>query len=117
MLKKRNRLLKTADFQAAYQQGKYVVAKQMVIYRLPKPDNTNIRIGFVVSKKVGQAHVRNRCKRLLRAAMNQFLPELAPEYDLVVVARPPLAKDNYQDVYKTMAKLLRKAKLLGDVSR
>jgi ribonuclease P protein component len=113
MLKKENRLRKSSDFQRAYKRGTYVVARQMVIYRVANFSAVN-RIGFVVSKKVGPSHVRNRCKRLLREAMRQFLPEIVRGYDLVVVARPSLAEEGFTGTYQIMAKLLRKAKLVGE---
>lgn len=111
MLSKENRLVRTADFQAIYKNGKYVVGRQMVIYYHPNSLQL-VRIGFVASKKVGTSHVRNRCKRILREAMRQLLPSLPSGYDLIVVARPPLAEQGFQVIYEEMAKLLRKAKLV-----
>lgn len=110
MLDKDNRLLKAADFQATYKQGRYAVARQMVLY-YQKNALDKVRVGFVASKKVGPSHARNRCKRLLREAMRQLLPTVPPGYDLILVARPPLAAQGFQDVLREMAKLLRKAEL------
>lgn len=110
MLDKNNRLLKVADFQAIYKHGKYVVARLMVLYYQHNTLN-KVRVGFVASKKVGPSHVRNRCKRMLRESMRQLLPTLPPGYDIIFVARPPLAKQHFQAVLQEMAKLLRKAKL------
>jgi len=111
MLDKNNRLRNTADFQTAYKQGKYVVARQLVIY-YRKNSLNQVRVGFVASKKVGPSHVRNRCKRLLRESMRQFLYRISPGYDMVVVARPPLAGESFETVQGEMATLLQKAKLL-----
>jgi ribonuclease P protein component len=111
MLSKVNRLVKTADFQEIYRSGKYVVGRHMVIYYQPNLLQS-VRVGFVASKKVGASHVRNRCKRILREAMRQLLPDLPSGYDLIVVARPPLAEQGFQDILGEMAKLLRKANLM-----
>lgn len=49
------------------------------------------RVGFVVSKAVGNAVVRNRTKRRLRALVAARLEEVPGGVDLVVRARPAAA--------------------------
>jgi ribonuclease P protein component len=47
-----------------------------------------LRAGFTASKKIGNAVIRNRAKRRLRAAASQLLPLLGREgHDYVLVAR------------------------------
>jgi ribonuclease P protein component len=47
-----------------------------------------VRVGFTVSRKVGNAVVRNRVRRRLRAAAAEVLPMgAAPGFDLVLVGR------------------------------
>ena len=47
-----------------------------------------LRAGFTASKKVGNAVIRNRAKRRLRAAASQLLPLLGRDgHDYVLVAR------------------------------
>ncbi|WP_425474977.1 ribonuclease P protein component [Fodinibacter luteus] len=47
------------------------------------------RVGFVVSRGIGGAVVRNRTKRRLRALVAQRLPGIPAGVDLVVRANPP----------------------------
>ncbi len=47
-----------------------------------------MRVGFTVSRKVGNAVARNRARRRLRAAVDRVMPTRArPGYDFVVIGR------------------------------
>ena len=62
----------------------------VVVQRMDRADgNPSIRLGFTATRKVGNAVIRNRAKRRLRAVAQQVLPALArPGWDYVLVARP-----------------------------
>lgn len=66
-------------------------AKALVIQarRRPKRDETtHIGAGFTATKKIGNAVIRNRAKRRLKAAAQQLLPEYGlPGVDYVFIAR------------------------------
>ncbi len=52
--------------------------------------STGPRFGFIVTKKMGGAVVRNRMRRRLKAAVCELAPECAnPTYDYVLLARQP----------------------------
>lgn len=54
----------------------------------PATGEPQVRVGFTASKKVGNAVVRNRCRRRLRAAVQAVVGTgAAPGFDLVVIAR------------------------------
>ena len=56
------------------------------------------RVGFVVSKAVGGAVVRNRTKRRLRALLASRLAGLPSGTDFVVRANPVAAQANWTDL-------------------
>jgi ribonuclease P protein component len=71
------------------------------------------RIGLVVSKAVGNAVVRNRVKRVVRALVSSRAGRLPDGLDLVIRAKPDLAGTRTaivaEDLERLLAIVLRKA--------
>jgi ribonuclease P protein component len=79
--RKSQRLLRHADFQRVYKQGRRHFATHMTVFYLGRDGETEdgsvgSRVGFTVSKALGGAVQRNRMKRRLREAVRlQGVPE------------------------------------------
>ena len=74
------------------------------------------RCGFVVSKRVGPAVIRNRVKRRLRAAARAMLPRLRPGRDLAFRARPAAATATLGELRAAMDELTLRAGVLAPLS-
>ena len=81
------RLLKHADFQAVYKNGRKHFSGNMTAFYRQSNDAAGPRVGFTVGKVLGGAVVRNRIRRRMRAAVRQHLRELAAPLDLVLHPR------------------------------
>ena len=73
-----------------------------------------VRVGIVVSKKVGNAVIRNRVRRRLREALRAILAQKPPPqtFDLVVIARPEAANADYQQLYGALERALSRSQAL-----
>jgi len=67
------------------------------------------RVGFVVSKAVGNAVVRNRTKRRLRASIATRLTGIPTGLDLVVRANPAAAQASWDELDLAVGRQLEKA--------
>ncbi|MDR0482161.1 MAG: ribonuclease P protein component [Cellulomonadaceae bacterium] len=96
------RLKDPADFRIATRNGVRIRRSTMVVYVLPVEGGT--RVGFVVSKAVGNAVVRNRVKRRLREAIRTrvIVPDAATPSLIVVRALPAAARSTFDELAKDL---------------
>lgn len=69
--------------------------------------NNEYKVGFVASKKIGNAVHRNRAKRLLRAHFIENI-DLLSQGSYVLVAKPALIKEHYSVTRKAYLHALKK---------
>lgn len=79
------RLIKKAEFQRVFAQGRKSFSPEFAIYVLPN-DVGQARLGMAIGRKAGKSVQRSRIKRLLREAFRQGRGAW-PAMDVVVVAR------------------------------
>ena len=65
------------------------------------------RLGVTASKKIGNAVVRNRIKRMIREAFRHLQRDVQPPADLVVIAKPDARNLTYALAAAELASLLR----------
>ena len=82
----RFRLRSTGDFQRVYRR-RCAASDDVLIVHSCENDLGHSRLGLSVSRKVGNAVIRNRWKRLLREAFRLRRIQLPPGVDLVVTPR------------------------------
>jgi len=70
------------------------------------------RWGFAASRAVGKATARNRAKRLLREAARARNQDVAPGWDLILIARAPLAGAGLSQAQEAVDNLLKRARVL-----
>jgi ribonuclease P protein component len=88
VLAKANRITRGADYRATVRRGVRSNAPHTVTYVRRVQGSGDARFGFIVSKVVGGAVVRNRVRRRLKAVCYELLPAMAPGTDVVVRALP-----------------------------
>lgn len=104
-------LKENRDFSRLYRHGKSFVSPSLVIYALKNKTN-NLRYGITTGKKIGNAVMRSRSRRIIRAAFSQIQPSLKNGYDFVFVARSKTPYLKSTDIKKDMEKLFEKAGLI-----
>jgi ribonuclease P protein component len=81
------RLLKHADFQVVYKQGRKHFSGNMTAFYRENQSIARPRVGFTLGKVLGGAVDRNRIRRRMRSAVRNHLRELARPLDVVLHPR------------------------------
>lgn len=87
---------RSSDFDAAVRRGRRAGRQSLVVHLNRTPGDEPARVGFVVSRAVGPAVVRNRVKRRLRHLTRERLGVL-PVGSLAVVRANPAAAERSAD--------------------
>lgn len=112
-MKKELRVKKNKEFQEAFQKGRSFANRQFVVYALTKEGQDFFRIGLSVSKKVGNAVVRNQIKRYIRQAIFELGELLQTGHDYIIIARKPAADMDFFEVKKSLTHVLKVGKVLN----
>lgn len=107
-LPKSRRLRRRADFRAVYDGGVRFGCRLFTVYALSTGVARPGRVGLTVTRKIGNAVRRNRCKRLLREAVRRNWALLPAGMDLVLLARPGLRGERAGNVEDELARTLRR---------
>ena len=85
---KPGRLKRRAEFLRAAASGRKAAVGGVVLQALARPDTDPARLGFTVTKKIGNAVVRNRTRRRLKEAARLVLKQRpVTGMDLVLIGR------------------------------
>ncbi|MFI8101523.1 ribonuclease P protein component [Streptomyces sp. NPDC086023] len=124
MLPTEHRLRRREDFATAVRRGRRAGRPLLVVHlrtsgatdpHEPGDSASPTRAGFVVSKAVGGAVVRNQVKRRLRHLMRDRLAELPPGSLVVVRALPGSGDADHEQLARDLDAALQR--LLGGVAR
>lgn len=102
-------LKKDSDFRKVYKHGKSFANRYLVMYILEnKSDNS--RIGISISKKVGNAIIRNKIRRRIKECcrLNSY-EYIKNGFDIVFIARVASKECNYGDIEKSIKYLMKKS--------
>ncbi|MGZ9585972.1 ribonuclease P protein component [Paenibacillus marinisediminis] len=105
------RLKDRADFSRVYRYGRSWANHQLVLYVYPRPEVEKFRVGISASKKIGNAVVRNRMRRLIKEIMRQHADRIKDHVDLVIIVRKGAVDMDYEQLTKSVLHVCRKASI------
>ncbi len=92
------RLLRHADFERVYKQGRRHFSTHMTVFYLAGTEGTGLRVGYTVGRVLGGAVDRNRMKRRLREAVRLCRPGAGLAADVVINPKKSLRTAEFSDL-------------------
>jgi ribonuclease P protein component len=99
------RLLRHADFERVYKQGRRHFAPHLTAFFWRREEGNGLRIGFTVSKLLGGAVQRNRMRRRVREAVRLNWPEFQAPVDIVINPKKSLLVVEFAELGKEIGKV------------
>jgi ribonuclease P protein component len=110
---KAKRLTRTAEFTAVKFQGKSYRGPLLILGLLVRKEEKAFRAGFITTKRLGGAVVRNRVRRRLRDLVRKDQARLQAGVWIVLVARPAAARASYRELKDEWLRLAERASILA----
>jgi len=110
---KTRRLTRSLEFLRVRDDGNAQRGTLLILGVLNPAEPGGFRAGFVTSKRIGGAVVRNRVRRRLREVVRQHQDQIAAAAWIVVIARPGAAKATYQQLEDEWLRLAKRASILA----
>ena len=94
------------EFKNVFNKGKFYIGNQVIIYIMKNKLEYN-RLGIAVSSKLGKAYMRNRVKRVIRAAYQNNYKNIKQGYDIVIIwnKKAEVIDLSYQIINKDIEKI------------
>jgi ribonuclease P protein component len=109
-MKREERITKPDQYTEIYNKGSSYVDYYLVLKLMPNQLKIS-RYGISVSKRIGNAVVRNRVKRLLREILR--VTPLNPGWDIILIARSPASGADYHRMQQSVNILLSRAGIMA----
>ncbi|MBP7828474.1 MAG: ribonuclease P protein component [Kiritimatiellae bacterium] len=113
VLGRERRLIRSALFREAYDQGRRQFGRCMVLW-LRSGEGAALRLGVVTGRKVGEAVERNRARRRLREVYRRNRHLFGGAWDVVLVGRRPVLEASWADLSAELLALARRAGLMKE---
>jgi len=112
MLPKPYRLRRSADIRHVRHHGRRWHHPLLLLFTVANNQDTS-RFAISVSKRVGNAVVRNRARRRVREALRSRLSQLNPGWDCLFIVRDRLPAASYSEIENAVCQLLTQAGILN----
>jgi ribonuclease P protein component len=109
---RQRRLTRRFEYERVKQDGSVWRGKLLLLGAIAVEKSGLCRVGFITSRSLGGAVVRNRVRRRLRELVRRHQHDLRPDFWMVIIARRDAANASYHALEDEWLRLARRASIL-----
>jgi ribonuclease P protein component len=96
-MEKKNRLRKNMEFKKVYKARKNFWNRNLILY-IRRNGTKETRIGVSITRKVGNAVVRNKLKRRIKELNSKYSEDIKTGYDIVIIPKKNAVDLSFKDL-------------------
>lgn len=112
-MEKKFRLRKNAEFKKVYIGGKNFWNRNLILY-IKKNKLEESRFGITITKKIGNAVVRNKIRRRVKEIYRLNLYRIKDGYDLILLPKKNVVDISYKELESALIHILKISGMLKD---
>lgn len=112
-MEKKYRLRSNIEFKKVYSVGKNYWNRNLTLF-VKKNGLENSRVGFTITKKIGNSVVRNKIRRRMKEIYRLNLYRIKDGYDLVFIPKKNVIDISYKELESAMIHILKISGTLRD---
>ena len=110
---KSRRLIRASEFKRVQEKGRAYHGELLILGVLASNEIQNFRAGFITTRRLGGAVVRNRVRRCLREIVRKQQHEIVDQKWVVTIARVNAARASYRQLEDEWLRLAKRAFILA----
>lgn len=110
-MEKKYRVRKNMEFKDIYKVGKNYWNRNLILY-VKKNDLDVTRVGYTITKKIGNAVSRNKLRRKMKEIYRLNFHNVKEGYDLIFIAKKNIKDISYRELEGSMIHIMSLAKIL-----
>ncbi|SRR6266487_3780175 len=110
---KSRRLTRASEFERVRQEGRAQHGRLLILSVFAAKESHGFRAGFITSRRLGGAVMRNRVRRRLREIMRKHQREIVDPNWIVTIARASAVRASYQELEDEWLRLAKRASILA----
>lgn len=111
-MKKQYRVKNSNEIEKILKTGRYAYDSYFTVYKINNPETINFRYAISVGKKLGNAVLRNRIKRQIRAILSSLDINLNNQIDVFIIAKKSVVEIDFHKMNESLENLFKKQKLI-----